>query len=459
MATPTTLEPPSSPPPGGVNIIDSGPPKPPPKPTSTIRVSQMPLNTEAPTPEPRRGSAMDQMREDLAKKFNKAPEPPAKPAVTKPTVPKAKQPPAPTPEPEAEPSNEEPSTETPNVPESTTDPEKPKATTEEPKPTTTEPAKDKKVNPWKVVDEYKQRLTKAEQEAVELKKQLVPEAERKAITERVQQIEARNKELEDEIRYVNYQKSEDFRKNYQKPYEDAFQRAMTDLKDVTLKDPNTGADRQMTGEDLAQFAFMSLVQAKQAAMQVSPDFADDIMAARKEVRTLWDKRQQALEEAKVTGAKRDEERTQKFQQEQAEISRLLQGTWTKVNTAALEDPENGPYFKPREGDADWNQRLAKGYELVDRAYHENPSRPGLSAEERASIIKRHAAVRNRAASWGAVKHENSKLKSEIAELKAELAKYSEVEPETTGTEGPGQPAAPMTAMEEAKAKLRKLAHM
>lgn len=246
-------------------------------------------------------------------------------------------------------------------------------------------------------------------------------------------------------------------KEFHKPYEDAFTRAMGDLREVPITDPTTGQSRQMTADDLAQLGFMSLVQAKQVVSQIAPDFAADIMAARNEIRRLWDKRQGALKDAKENGATREQQRAEQFKQGMSALQGQIKQQWTAVNEAALNDPQNGEYFKPRDGDQDWNQRLAKGFELVDRAYSENPANPKLTPEERSSVIKRHAAVRNRAASWGPLKHENKALKSELKRLAAELAKYSDNSPAAGGTQPNGKETSPGSAKEQVLSAFRKKA--
>jgi hypothetical protein len=106
-----------------------------------------------------------------------------------------------------------PNPETPVSPETPDQPETPAAAaTVDPK---------KKVSPWKVADEYKEKATKAELRAIAAEKEL--EAIRqgsypKEVTERLTKAEARAKELEDEIRFVSYEKSPEFKEKFHDPY-------------------------------------------------------------------------------------------------------------------------------------------------------------------------------------------------------------------------------------------------
>jgi hypothetical protein len=123
----------------------------------------------------------------------------------------------------------------------------------------------------------------------------------------------------------------------------------------------------------------------------------------------------------------------------------------------LADEKNGPFFKPVEGDEHWNQRLAKGFELVDRAFAENPLDPNLTSEQRAAVVRRHAAVRNRAAAFGPLKYKVSQLETKVAELTKELEQFKGSTPtvgDRRAATGIGQPA---SAREEVFGGLRKLA--
>lgn len=439
-----TIDPPTqSPPPGGVNIIDTGPPKPPPPPTTTIRVSEMTGATDpGPLDKPKAG--MSRLQSDLRKKAGIS-----EPETTKPAPQKA---PAPT---TAEAkltdqgAEQESSPSAPTSPETQTKPATP--------PTADEKAKSGKTNPWKLVDEFKGRAATLEKENAELRKSIVPEHDRKSLEARAQTAESRVKELEDEIRYVNYQKHPDFVKNYQQPYENAWKVATSELSEISIVDPTSQQQRPATPEDLMQLVNLPLGQARAIADQVFGPFADDVMAHRKEIRTLFEKQSQALKEAKESGSLREQQLREQQEKTQTELSGEIRQLWERSNNQLLEDPQIGTFFKPREGDSEWNERLTKGFQLVDQAFSQNPTDPKLSPEQRAQVIRRHAAVRNRAAGWGAVKHENTKLRAQVEELTKELSQYKESTPPTQGTTSSTTQTGPATAKDQVFGALRKLA--
>lgn len=305
--------------------------------------------------------------------------------------------------------------------------------------TTTTPAADgkkAKVNPWKLMEEHKTRAANLEKEVVELKK-LVPNAEaRKQEMAEVEQLRARAKELEDEIRYVNYAKSPEFKEKYEKPYQQAWSKAMTELREITIEDPNTGASRQITPNDILELVNLPLGKARELAQTTFGDFADDVMAHRKEIKNLFEAQAGALESARNQGEERQKKMLEQYQASMETLNKQIGETWTKANESFTKDEKYGKYFTPVEGDQEGNQRLAKGYELADRAFKENPLDPKLTPEQRESIVKRHAAVRNRAAAFGRLVAMNEKSRARIAELEAELAKFNGSTPSTAGGTAP-----------------------
>jgi hypothetical protein len=180
------------------------------------------------------------------------------------------------------------------------------------------------------------------------------------------------------------------------------------------------------------------------------------MGYRKEILGLLDAKNIALDDAKKNSIQRDKEREAQQKGQLGEIAKTIKETWDKVNEEFLKDETYGPVFRPLEGDQEGNTRLAKGYELVDRAFSENPNNPQLTPEERAKIIRRHAAVRNRAASWGRLHANYVKATTEIEALKKELSQYKGSVPGTGGRQ-PATTSAPSSAREEVFGALRKLA--
>lgn len=299
--------------------------------------------------------------------------------------------------------------------------------------------KGKKISPWRMVEQYKAKVKTLEKQLADRK--TAPEAGEppKEFKERLTKAESRVKELEDEIRYVNYQKSPEFTEKYSKPYEAAWKRATAELGEVSVTD-TSGAQRPATPEDMLALVNLPLGKAREYADNLFGPFADDAMAHRKEIKALFDQQQQAISEAKTKANEWESSRSETVQKQHAEISKAVSESWEKANQDVLTHSKYGQYFVPRENDPEWNQRLAKGFELVDRAFSDaNPRDPRLTPEQRRTIVERHAAVRHRAAAFGPLRNENETLKSRVAELEKELEQYSTSEAPQGGGSGKQTP--------------------
>ena len=171
--------------PVGGAIPSVAPPPRPATPSGVITPSSAPSTVKT-APPPKPGSARARMEADLESRAAKEPgAPTARASAERPGATQAEIPPAvstethPSEAPETaqdappEPGEAQPEVQTP-----------PEAA--EP---ATEAGKGKKVSPWKLVDEYKGKLAKAEQEIATIKSSLVPEAERSKIEARVQAAE------------------------------------------------------------------------------------------------------------------------------------------------------------------------------------------------------------------------------------------------------------------------------
>lgn len=310
---------------------------------------------------------------------------------------------------------------------------------------------DKKANPWDLYNKSKETVKSLETRIAELEgKQMKPEQQKEWESKT-----ARLKELEEEIRYTNYQKSTEFQEKYQKPYDQAWKRAMTDLNELTVADGN-GGERPMVANDILEIVNMPLKEARALAVQKFGDFADDAMAHRKQIRNLYDEQSNALETVRKEGETRDKQRQEQQQTQMRAVTKEVQETWDSTNEAVRSDEKYGRYFTPVEGDQEGNQRLAKGFELADRAFRENPMM-AKDGDERRSIVQRHAAVRNRAAAFGRLVYQNDRLLGELTDTKAKLAKYEGSEPPAGGSTPPKTPTNGGTAQSRLHSALEKFA--
>lgn len=438
-----TIEPPASSPPAGVTIVDTGPPKPPPAPTTTIRVSDMPKSVETPATPEKPSSAKERMFQQLrAKAKNQTP--PSKPDETAPPTPAPGTPPGDPKPPGSAPPD-------PGVP----DPKG--APAADPAAAPTAPEDREKANPWKLVDRYKGRAAELEKQLADAKTNALAEAQRKEYLDQIETLSKRRDELENEIRFVDYSKSAEFQTKFQKPYEEAWKRAATELTEIVYTDPETRESRAASADDLMQLINLPLAQAREIADAVFGKFSGDVMAHRKELRALFQAQSEALKEARENGATRAKQKAEMAQKHSQEVGDFVAKVWKEANAAAQSDPKHGKWFTPAEGDDEGNSRLTRGFQMVDRAFSENPADPNLTPEQRTEMVKRHAAVRNRAAAFGRVRYQYEQAQAKIAELTKELEAYKKSTPSTGGGTPTAASTAPKSTREDVFAKLRAIA--
>lgn len=297
-------------------------------------------------------------------------------------------------------------------------PSKPEETT-----ATTEPPADispeqKKKNPWHLLRDSEKKVKALETQVTEAKSSSLAETERVQFQERIDKAETKLKEYEDEIRFKSYEKSDEFKTKYEQPYEQAWTKHVHDLQGVTVLDDG-GTQRPMEAKDILDLVNLSLPDARKLANEKWGDFSQDAMAARKEIKDLFESKTKALDEARKTGADREKTFQENSKKWRDGVQKQIKETWDIANKSALDHPVNGEFFKPVEGDDTRNQLLGKGFALVDEAFGKNPNDPNLTPEQRADIVRKHAAVRNRAAAFGPMKYLLAQLRKKFADLEKE----------------------------------------
>jgi hypothetical protein len=312
----------------------------------------------------------------------------------------------------------------------------------------------KKTNPWTLVETYKSKNHQLEQKLAELTtKSSEPPKE---FSERLSAIEKRNQELEQHIRFVDYSKSQEFVDKYQKPYEEAWTRAIGGLKGLKLSlgtDPNTGQEssRDLTPQDIAALANMDPATARLEIKNRFPEDAAEVRSYIDKIRDLASAQNSALEEHKTKGGE--------WQQQQQQHARSMQEANAKLwKQFSDETVQKYDFLRPVEGDEERNSKLEKAAAFVADALSARPNDPNLTEEQRASVIKKHVALRNRAIAYSVLMHENKQLKAQLAEREEALKAFDSSSP--TDGEGKGKQAAPNgdVTIEGVAAMLSKFGH-
>lgn len=304
-----------------------------------------------------------------------------------------------------------------------TDPEPEAKPVEKPKEGAEDPAKPVKTAELRVAyEKTKESLKTREAEIAKLKADLKlaqesprDDPEKSTLLGKVEEFEKRSKALEERLRLVDYQQSEEFVKDHVKPWHDAWKRAESEIQELTIE-LEDGTSRPATVQDLVALSNMKLGDARKYAKQMFGDGSDEVMAHLRKLRDLSDAQQTALAEAKTKSETHFKQRAEQTLQERQKVAKL----WKDENKAwRSKFPK---WFQPADGDQEANDLLAKGYEMADRAF----SRNGQTSPE--DQVKLHAEMRNKAAAFPRIALELKRARSRIKELEKSVAEFEDSEP-------------------------------
>lgn len=274
---------------------------------------------------------------------------------------------------------------------------------------------------------------------------LMEHPEVKTIRQRLEAAEKRRQQLEEEIRFSAYERSQEYQDKYERPFLDAYQLgrgkvAKLEIVEQSQEDPATGEKRVLqqarpaAPEDFDRImAIMNDREASKLAKQLFGDDAAMVMYHRERVMELNNSRHSAIEHYRKTGAETLQKQAEQEAFKQEQTSRM----WSEYNKEVVERfPQ---WLKPDENDPEANKLLEAGMEMADRAFS---GANGLSPEQ---TVRLHAMIRNRAGAFPRAAHMVGKLQAKVEELEAALAEYQKSEPATG--EGKGQEKA-ATGFEE-----------
>lgn len=293
-----------------------------------------------------------------------------------------------------------------------------------------DPKLGKRPSPWKLVEHYKGLNTNLQREIAELRGKTNGELPKEHV-ERLTALQKRNEELEQHMRFVDYSKSNEFVDKYQKPYEEAWTRAVSGLKGLKVQftDPTNSevVSRDLTPQDIAALANMDPAAARLEIKNRFPEDAAEVRGYVDKIRDMAQAQNHALEEQKTKGGE--------WQSKQAEQAKAVHEAnsklWAQFSKEAAEKYE---FLRPVEGDDERNMKLEKSTAFVQKALASKANDPKLTEEQRAQVIKEHVAVRNRAIAYSVLVHENKALKAQLAEKEAALKAFDESAP----TDGNGK---------------------
>jgi len=257
------------------------------------------------------------------------------------------------------------------------------------------------------------------------------ETERKQLADKLAAVEKQFNEVQEELKYQNYQRSDEYKKNYEKPYHDAISRAHQEIAEFTVNEEDrTQApdgdgkypmkERQATPADFDEIYGMKLGPAtKLASKKFGPEALPIVMNHYNAIRGLAQKALGALNEWKEKSAQREKDMaTQRVQ-----TAQQVEALWTQVNADIK--AKNPDLFDERKDNKEWNENLAKGTAMADAYFSDRTNMP---VQQRVVF---DAQVRNRIAAFPALVGHVRKLEAELAQAQKDIA-------ELRGS-GPGAP--------------------
>ena len=259
-------------------------------------------------------------------------------------------------------------------------------------------------------------------------------------TEKYKAVEARNKELESMMSFIDYQQTTEFKDKYQKPYVEAWNKCLADISELTVEVPDGQGGyvtRAAKDIDVQEIAALPLGERVKRCNALFGDASPIVMEHVQEIIRTNNAQNRALDEAKQNANKRLQTHKTETQQQQETRVKL----WKESNAAlATKYPR---WFAPAPGDTEGNKLLDAGFALTALAFPEGPIRPEqvellpdsfkeeiktkgqLSPE---NTVRLHALIRNRAANHNRLARQLKAAQAELAAAKKQLAAYEDSEP-------------------------------
>lgn len=303
---------------------------------------------------------------------------------------------------------------------------------------------DKEFRGWGLNGYKKAKQLESELQAIQGKYQELEKtaptskAEREQLQSRLAELEKKFNEKEQEIKFLNYERSGEYVEKYQTPYKNAVQAAYGDMKELTVSETDMSQpvgengqrpmkERQATPADFDAIYGLPLGQATKLANQMFGHAASIVMGHRNEIRRLAQAAVNAVNDWKAKAKERDEQEKTNSITHRDFVSR----TWQEVNTnLAQKYPD---LFAPDPNDPDGNKKLEEGSRMADAFFADRSATP---LEHR---IIFDAQIRNRIAAFPRLKYQRDKLKAENDQLKKDLAELRASDPGAPG--GGGTPPA------------------
>lgn len=270
---------------------------------------------------------------------------------------------------------------------------------------------------WELRTKYEETAKRVKELEAELEKRKQPaeDPEKKTLAERLEQVEKRRVELEDEIRFAAYERSQEYKDKFQAPLERALKSAYEDVGQLTITDAN-GNESKGTEAHFNALCRMTVPQAIAQAKEWFGDTASEVLAMRRHILELRDQAQGAIEQFRKDGTERERQRADATARE---VQEQQQAWKTHIQQAFEKHPE---YFQPADDDAKGKEILTKGMTFADQTF------TGRNKIPRQQIVGIDAAVRNMAGAFPYIAYKWRAAEKRVQELESKLKEFEASEP-------------------------------
>lgn len=295
-----------------------------------------------------------------------------------------------------------------------------------------------------VENEYKPKLQQLEARVKEFEANKPQDVA--PLVEKLKSAEEKNSQLEKRIEYLDYASSHDFKTKYLEPYQQAWSEAVSDFKELLVREPAGEDDmgepkytvRPATENDLVKLGSMGLSEMDETATKMFGASAARAINHIQNLRKMVGARNRALEEAQ---SRTGEWKTRQAAEQHAKTEALAK-TWLET-TKVLEE-RLPKAFKPDDGDAEDQSAFTRGFAMADLLFMDanalSPEqietlpasfRETVKAKQPLSEAQRvqlHALARMKMANHDRLIVKLKKAQQRMAELEKTIADYEKSEP-------------------------------
>lgn len=252
------------------------------------------------------------------------------------------------------------------------------------------------------------------------------------LTETLKQREERLAAVEQELRYTNFEASQEFKDKYWTPYEKSYQDGRSLATELLVKEKKDDlgevqqAARAGTSEDFDRIVGEpNTARAAQLAQDLFGEVqAAEILRARRDVLKLNTAKEQAKEQYKKEGGEIFKQRQEAAQAQQAQAAKAFKDG---IKSGVDKHPQ---WFGEVDGDAELNRKLAAGKAFADSCFsgkikNEDGTERQLNGQE---LAARQAAMYNQASAFQRLVHEGKRKDDHIKSLEAKLKEFEESQP-------------------------------